>query len=462
MATDIDTGRAISVGSYGQAGTVLSSLAQRLMFQVHALRHGVVAFPSAPSAWLLAASLAFASLTSLRVPGLSHVSYCDLLFVLAAIVGIIERLVVRDFVYEKSTVIAAVVYIVCLLGFMASYVINYKNPATLSYVQGFNYNLNFFSFVYGTVVIPLAVFSVRIRSLAEFRFIILAWTIGALYGGLYVIAYINGFISHYDYYWVHFGRAAGLTTQPNVLGFNILLALPGLLILWYHLRSWLLKGLVVVGFIVVWKTVDYTGSRSAIGGFVAMFVMYLVMYGRNKIGRATIAVVLLVFAEGVRSVLAVLLKGDFRHGSALARILGVGTSYSDGVRDLLNSGSYHVWVDNPLFGAGYNYLRQAHNLYLQILAVSGVVGLIGLIVALGMPLFFLLANRTERSARPEAAAFFAAIVMLLAMAWVQPGLEDMNTAVVFGLALYLALNAYFCLGANRDSGSYPQHVATIP
>lgn len=422
---------------------MLAQLTRRLTPAEPATSHqGLLALPSGPSAWLLAAALAFAPLTSLRVPGFAHLSFCDVLFVVAVAAGIVERVACRDFVYQRSTFIAAMIYSVCAMGFTASYVINYKNPSIIYWSPEFSYNINYLSFVFNTALFPLAVFAVRVRSLAEFRFILLAWTCGALYGGLFVIAYTHGFISHYDYYWVKFGRASGLTTQPNVLGFNIVLALPGLLLFFCEVRGWLVKGLIVLGVVLVWITIDATGSRTAVGGFVFMFAIFLVMRSQDRIRGAMIGGGILLAVGISRKLLALLFEGTLRHGSALERLLG-GATHSNAQRDVLNSMSFHVWTENPIFGAGYNYLRQAHNLYLQILTVTGVVGFLCFIVALGMPLFFLLINRTERNARNEVAALWAALVTLLAMAWIQPGLTDLNTSIVFGLTLYLALNPYF-------------------
>src|SRR5699024_899238 len=133
------------------------------------------------------------------------------------------------------------VYVICILALSISYVINLSGGATSAWGQahGLGYSENFLILILYTALIPLALLSVRIRSVEELRFVILVWITGSLYGAAFVVAYCNGWISHYDRYWHYSGRAAGFALQPNAQGIYTAMAVPGLLLFWSKLRHWL-------------------------------------------------------------------------------------------------------------------------------------------------------------------------------------------------------------------------------
>lgn len=410
---------------------------------------GLLALPGGPSSWLLAAALLFAPLTAVRLPGFSHLGYCDAFFCMAVLAGVVERFAQRDFVYKKSTFIAALVYIFCFIGLSASYWINYSNKVTVPYglTHTLGYSGNFLALVGNATIIPLAVFSIRVRSLAEFRFLILVWTMSALFGALFVVAYCNGYITHYDVYWATVGRASGLTPHPNVLAVNTVLALPGLLLFWCSVRSWLIRIAIATGVIVLWQAANLSGSRTALGGLLVVLLVFLVMRSHNRMRGLLAAGGVLGMALVLRELIAAF-PGDLSRDSAVGRLI-FGAVRSNTVRDALNAIAFHQWVDNPVFGVGYGMARVAHNLYIQILDVAGVVGFIPWLCALGMPLGFLLINGTHQYARNESAAMFSAVIAVLAIAWVQPAITDINSSIVFGLALYLALNPHFQLSDGK-------------
>lgn len=427
---------------------MLASLTQRLWPEWNMDHKEFLALPSGPSAWLLAASLVFSPLTSLRVPGFDHLSYCDALFVIAVVTGVGERFASRDLAYKNPVSVAILTYIFCALALSASYIINLSRPVSIYWGQahGLGYDENFFVMLLNAAIVPLAIFAVRVRSLAEFRFIILAWLAGALYGALFAIAYCNDFISHFDWYWVHVGRAAGLAHQPNALGINTVLALPGLLLFWCAARTWPTKILILMGVVVVWQAANYSGSRTALGALVIAIIVFMVMRSHDRARGFLVGGGALIAALLLRKVI-VAFSSDLAVTSALGRlILGTDTAQSDGTRSALNSFAYQQWINNPFFGAGYGMRNVSHNVYLQTLDVAGIVGFLGYMCALGMPLVILLLNRTHEYARNEVAMIFSAAIAVLATGWVQPSISDYNLSVVFGLALYLALNPHFLPG----------------
>lgn len=408
----------------------------------HGTGGGLLALPRTPSAWLLAASMLFASMTVLRVPGLPRISYCDMLFVLAVVMGVVERIVCRDFAYTRPMLIVALVYLFCVLSLSASYLINHASPETIYFsgAHSFGYSGNFFVLIVNTALLPLVVFAIRVRSLPEFRFVIAAWAVGALYQAVYVLAYCNGYITHYDWYWIYLGRASGLTPQPNSLGIDMALTLPALLLFWCEMRSWIVRALILMGIVAIYKVSEYTGSRASLVSLIISLVAFLIVRSRYRIRGLCIGAAVLLLAVALREVIAAF-PGGLDRTSALGRLI-LGAPYSNGVRETLNSIAYHQWVENPIFGVGYDVLRVAHNLYLQMLDAAGVVGLLGYLCALGLPLLFLLTSRALQYGRNEVAMLFSVVVTLLALAWIQTSMTDYSTSVWFGLALYLALDLY--------------------
>lgn len=150
----------------------------------------------------------------------------------------------------------------------------------------------------------------------------------------------------------------------------------------------------------------------------------------------------------LKNIIAAFAAQTLSPDSALGRLV-LGAAHSDSVRETLNSIAFHQWIQHPIFGVGYGMARVAHNLYIQMLDVAGVVGFLPWLCALSMPLVFLLINRVHGYARNEAAAIFAAIVALMAKAWFSPSITDLNSSIIFGLALYLALNPHFSSDADK-------------
>lgn len=362
---------------------------------------------------------------------------------MAVLIGIAERFVVRDFAYRRTVVVALLVYVVCICALSASYVINYSSQQTIPWAMrhiSLGYDVRFFSLVLNVAVVPLALFAVRICTLAEFRFIILMWTLGALYGAAFTVAYTHGWIHHFDWYYNISGRARGLTPQPNILAINTVLALPGLLLFWCKVHGWLPRLLIVFALVVLWQAVNLTGSRSALGLIVAVLLVFVVMQSDNKVRGLFVGLGLFVAALLLREVIAAV--ADLSTSTALGRLI-LGAESSNLQREMLNTIAFNQWLDNPIFGVGYGMARVAHNLYIQMLDVVGVVGFLPWLCAIVMPLALLWVNRTREYARYETAALFSVVVALLAIAWVKSNFADLNVSIGYALALYLALNHYF-------------------
>jgi hypothetical protein len=166
------------------------------------------------------------------------------------------------------------------------------------------------------------------------------------------------------------GRYAGLTEHPNILGVTCMLAVtlvPFLLVGTPRSYRWVVLGAGAVCGYGVW----ISGSRAALVGTAAVAVLYLVL--SRKIEHAVVFfgisiipvyVVGRTFASGVVD------------GSPLGRLRGGGSaSMSDLERQDLARVAIGKFFSHPIIGTGFGDASLAHNIYLQIAAAGGVVGL---------------------------------------------------------------------------------------
>ncbi|RHW23508.1 hypothetical protein D0Z08_29270 [Nocardioides immobilis] len=172
------------------------------------------------------------------------------------------------------------------------------------------------------------------------------------------------------------GRYDGLTTHPNALGTCSALSIALLPFLWQTVsrqHRWLL----IIGAVVSGYGIWLSGSRAALVCVAILTVLYP-LFDRST--RAALAVA----ALGVPTMILVARAAeDPDESSALGRLLGGGRS-EDATQERIE-GSRELIVrilDNPIFGAGWADVWQAHNIYLQTAAAIGLVGAVGLLIIL--------------------------------------------------------------------------------
>lgn len=178
-------------------------------------------------------------------------------------------------------------------------------------------------------------------------------------------------------------RHDGLTTHSNFLGHTSVIAVALLLfVLTQHPphRRWIWYGIGLACGYGVW----ISGSRAS---FVALIIIAVVypFFERSLFaaGGALFGIALtLVFWNQIVSG-----SGD----SALRRLLGTSASQtSDGYRREHLEEALNQFLAHPLTGNGFENALSAHNVYLQIAAAAGVIGLAGfvfILAALALPLF---------------------------------------------------------------------------
>jgi O-antigen ligase len=176
--------------------------------------------------------------------------------------------------------------------------------------------------------------------------------------------------------------------HPNGLGTNAVTTLPFLYFLFWHYRSFILRGFLAGFALVCLRVIMLTASRTAYVG-VLIFVVLIFYYSAKKLRFALITVLLsTIFITAVPkmyrerflslSEVADVVESDEREQSSI------------GGRWALVQDAWGVFLKYPIFGCGMDSFRrigreekefdsmgQTHNLLMQVLAESGLIGLFG-------------------------------------------------------------------------------------
>lgn len=234
-------------------------------------------------------------------------------------------------------------------------------------------------------------------------------------------------------------RAAGLTQHPNVVAMGCVIALP--LAAWQALASTRRRDrlLAVAAILALLLGLYASRSRSgagaaALAGATALF--WLPQYRRR----------LPLIGFLVALVLAVLFAADPHLGRSLLtalRLTGGDTSGSDAARSVVNDQALGDWKYSPFHGIGFEVAESAHIIYLQVLAVGGIILLAGLVIYQIGTLV-----RAARLARVQALALplFVSVLGETAFNTLQNALTPSFAYLVPSLIAALPLAAY----VNRD------------
>lgn len=167
------------------------------------------------------------------------------------------------------------------------------------------------------------------------------------------------------------GRRIGFSTHPNIMGLCAMLAVGVAIVLWEVMpRFW---GVMALGAATLCAGgVWVSGSRAALLALVAMLVLYPVVSRSVLTAVALFGLSLPVIFAAAQAILA----GENSADNAFGRLLGGGSaSYSDLDREMLADVARAEFEAHPVLGAGLADVYAAHNIYLQIVAAVGVVGL---------------------------------------------------------------------------------------
>jgi hypothetical protein len=175
------------------------------------------------------------------------------------------------------------------------------------------------------------------------------------------------------------GRSTGLTTHSNHLGVAMCMTTPLILSRMVVAKTKVLRVSFFLALCVTGLAVLSTGSRGALVGYVVAVLLGTAMLPR-EVRRQTWK---WVFVAGIAGVL---MAGLAFRGEALNslerltggdgdRALAAQVSDSDNERSGLRAESLEQFESNPILGAGLVNARDAHLIYLQLMASTGLVGL---------------------------------------------------------------------------------------
>lgn len=179
-----------------------------------------------------------------------------------------------------------------------------------------------------------------------------------------IAALVNGDVRGTD------GRYVGLTTHANIFGLCCLLALaicPFLLTTVRDNKRWIPIVVAVISAYGIW----ISGSRAALVVAVAVAIVYPLL-------ARSIPAALAVFGLGIGAVAFVNRQIEAGvENNALGRLLGSSSAEgSDQERAEAFRAALDVFTDRPILGNGFANALEAHNVYLQIAAAVGTIGLV--------------------------------------------------------------------------------------
>jgi O-antigen ligase len=218
-------------------------------------------------------------------------------------------------------------------------------------------------------------------------------------------------------------RHQGLSTHPNFFGMCGMLAYA----LCLHLFSRVPKKwhfLIWAAMAVSFYSAVSSGSRAALIVIVLITILY------PAVERSAMASYVVVSLAVIGAASGGALLSRFGEGSAVDRLQGDRTaSVSDSERvDQLTTG-WNRFLDHPVLGDGFsNAPLLAHNIYLEVAVVIGLVGLVGYLLVLWCTVAPLFRGKHPMHRLGHAALAYAAIGMLTNSLW------DRFVWAVLGLA----------------------------
>ena len=295
-----------------------------------------------------------------------------------------------------------------------------------------------------------------------------AWAVGATVSSLVAVldfALHTGIGPHVS--GVAFaGREAGLTLQPNDLGVTAAIVIPWVTVRLISVRSirsgvWWSSvfGLLIAGILV-------SGSRSALLAVPAGEIA-LLMVGRG-VSRRLVP----LFVGGGAVIGLVAIAARFSGSQSFVAINRLtGTSASVAESDSTRVERYHVaissFLSHPIVGTGFQSIRQALDIYLQLAASGGVLALTGFAI------FVLWVIRSDRALvraapaghlRNLGGALAGAMVVWLVYGLFQNGIYERYLYVAAGLTVAAGYDRLRRSGPTRAAeggGPLPEFAAEV-
>ncbi len=194
---------------------------------------------------------------------------------------------------------------------------------------------------------------------------------------LVISATVNAFVGIVDWAGLHIaptdaaqlgGRSAGLTIHPNYLALTCTIAAPLALFCATRGGRWRIAGVVSTLLLVL--GVFASGSRA---GTVTVLLGIVVTVAALPSLRRGLGFVLP--AAGLLLIPLLAFTSAGRQILEQVRLSGVDTSGSDSARDIVAEVAKTQFTARPVQGVGAGVIQDAHNIYLQLLAFAGVIGM---------------------------------------------------------------------------------------
>ncbi|GAA1747263.1 O-antigen ligase family protein [Aeromicrobium alkaliterrae] len=204
-------------------------------------------------------------------------------------------------------------------------------------------------------------------------------TILLLFAWSYLLGNVANFAASFTQGVGDGGRRIGFSTHPNIMGLCAMLAVGIAIVLWEVLpRRYgvyaLMCGVLCLG--SVWVS----GSRAALVAAAAMVALYPVISRSIVTAVALFGASLPVIFIAARTILS----GENVSDNAFGRLLGGGSAQgSDLEREMIAEVARGQFHDHPILGVGLADVLAAHNIYLQIAAAIGIIGLTFFVAMLG-------------------------------------------------------------------------------
>jgi len=241
------------------------------------------------------------------------------------------------------------------------------------------------------------------------------------------------------------GRPTGLTSHPNHVGMICAMAVPIALYFLINARSILSRGLYAVALALVSFGALASGSRAAIlAAFAGAILVPLLgrRMWRPVIGIAAAAAVLLfatslVITPDQSSPLTANPFIAIERLTHEASISNSDTARLDYYRTAISD-----FISNPLTGTGFDLIRDAHDIYLQLLEAGGILAFVSFMVfafgALRLGVRLTGSDALEDPIRNLAAALTASLAVWLLGSLVQNFVYDRFLYVPVGLLIGLS------------------------
>lgn len=206
-------------------------------------------------------------------------------------------------------------------------------------------------------------------------------------------------------------RYIGLTTHPNIFGLCCLLALaltPFLLTTVRPSRRWIPTVVAMICAYGIW----ISGSRAALLVALVVAVAYP-LFARS------IPAALTVFGLSLAAIVFINRALEGTVGSnALSRLLGTDSAQgSDQDRERVFKVALDLFTDRPLLGNGFAQALEAHNIYLQIAASIGLIGLAAFLVVVWSAMSPVFALRYPANMLALPAFAYALIAVITSLMW---------------------------------------------